>query len=201
VADEEQQQGGPEGGQGPSEEELRAQLEEEIRKVKIEDVILQSVVSILNLAARRIAKEKIAPRAAEIDESGEYPHDIFAAFKDVGLLGLSIPEAYGGSGVGTLPLALAVEEAAKVLKCAHTEAHSVLNGIAVVKLMGRHAGFIADRIRVEIAHLQAEVRVFVQPVLDAAPDAPTAAGERGENTCALGEFARDLEKTEPCDTW
>jgi 6-phosphofructokinase 1 len=37
----------------------------------------------------------------------------------------------------------AVEEATKVLKCAHTEAHSVLNGIAVVKLMGRHAGFIA----------------------------------------------------------
>ncbi len=41
----------------PSEEELRAQLEEEIRKVKVEDVILQSVVSILNLAARRIAKD------------------------------------------------------------------------------------------------------------------------------------------------
>jgi len=37
----------------------------------------------------------------------------------------------------------AVEEAAKILKCAHTEAHSVLNGIAVVKLMGRNAGFIA----------------------------------------------------------
>jgi len=63
--------------------------------------------------ARRIAKEKIAPRAAEIDESGEYPHDVFDAFREVGLLGLTIPEAYGGSGVGTLPLALAVEEAAK----------------------------------------------------------------------------------------
>lgn len=37
----------------------------------------------------------------------------------------------------------AVEEAAKVLDCAHTEAHSVANGISVVKLMGRHAGFIA----------------------------------------------------------
>ena len=36
----------------------------------------------------------------------------------------------------------AVEEAAKVLHCAHTEAHSVHNGIALVKLMGRHAGFI-----------------------------------------------------------
>ncbi|MER2600887.1 MAG: 6-phosphofructokinase, partial [Candidatus Competibacter phosphatis] len=37
----------------------------------------------------------------------------------------------------------AVEEATKVLHCAHTEAHSVRNGIALVKLMGRHAGFIA----------------------------------------------------------
>ena len=36
----------------------------------------------------------------------------------------------------------AVEEAARVLHCAHTEAHSVHNGIALVKLMGRHAGFI-----------------------------------------------------------
>jgi hypothetical protein len=40
-----------------SEEEARAQLEEEIRKVRVEDVVLQSVVSILNLSARRIAKD------------------------------------------------------------------------------------------------------------------------------------------------
>jgi hypothetical protein len=59
VADEEQQQQGPEGAEGaagqPTEEELRAQLEEEIRKVRVEDVVLQSAVSILNLSARRIA--------------------------------------------------------------------------------------------------------------------------------------------------
>jgi len=52
---------GPEGqqpgGEQPSEEELRAQLEEEIKRVRVEDVVLQSVVSILNLSARRIAKE------------------------------------------------------------------------------------------------------------------------------------------------
>jgi len=41
----------------PSEEELRAQLEDEIRKVRIEDLVLQSAVSILNLSARRIAKD------------------------------------------------------------------------------------------------------------------------------------------------
>jgi alkylation response protein AidB-like acyl-CoA dehydrogenase len=63
--------------------------------------------------ARRIAKEKIAPRAAEMDETGEYPHDIFAAFKETGLTGLTIPQQYGGSGAGMLALALAVEEVAK----------------------------------------------------------------------------------------
>jgi hypothetical protein len=41
----------------PSEEEIRAQLEDEIRRVRVEDVVLQSVVSILNLSARRIAKD------------------------------------------------------------------------------------------------------------------------------------------------
>jgi len=63
--------------------------------------------------ARRVAREKVAPRAAELDESGEYPQDIFAAYRDVGLLGLSIPPEYGGSGAGFLALALAVEEIAK----------------------------------------------------------------------------------------
>jgi hypothetical protein len=50
-----QQQPPPEGQM--TEEEARAQLEEEIRKVRVEDVVLQSVVSILNLSARRIAKD------------------------------------------------------------------------------------------------------------------------------------------------
>jgi alkylation response protein AidB-like acyl-CoA dehydrogenase len=63
--------------------------------------------------ARRIARERVAPRAAELDETGEYPHDLFEAYREVGLLGLTIPQEYGGSGAGTLPLALAVEEAAK----------------------------------------------------------------------------------------
>jgi len=43
--------------QEPGEEEVRARLEEEIKKVRVEDVILQSVISILNLTARRITNE------------------------------------------------------------------------------------------------------------------------------------------------
>jgi hypothetical protein len=60
AGEESEQRAGPEdtaSAEQPSEEELRRQLEEEIRKVRVEDVVLQSVVSILNLSARRIAKD------------------------------------------------------------------------------------------------------------------------------------------------
>ena len=63
--------------------------------------------------ARRIAREVVAPRAKELDETGEYPHDIFAAFKQAGLLGMAIPEEMGGTGNGILPICLAIEEVAK----------------------------------------------------------------------------------------
>lgn len=63
--------------------------------------------------ARQIAREVIMPRAAEIDERGTYPHEIFAILREAGLLGLSFPETYGGSGAGTLGLALATEEIGK----------------------------------------------------------------------------------------
>jgi hypothetical protein len=51
--------GGPEPGEAgqPSEEELRRRIEEQIRKARVQDLLLESMVSVLNLAARRIAKE------------------------------------------------------------------------------------------------------------------------------------------------
>ena len=63
--------------------------------------------------ARRIARYVVAPRAKELDETGEYPHDYFEAFKQAGLLGMAIPESMGGTGNGILPLCLAIEEVAK----------------------------------------------------------------------------------------
>ncbi|MGC8466159.1 MAG: acyl-CoA dehydrogenase family protein [Acidimicrobiales bacterium] len=62
---------------------------------------------------RKITAERIAPRAREIDATGEYPLDIFAVLGESGMLGLCIPEAYGGSGAGILGLTLAIEEVAK----------------------------------------------------------------------------------------
>ncbi len=67
----------------------------------------------LRVAVRRLAREKVAPRAREIDTTGQYPVDIFDAFRDAGLLGLCIPEEYGGSGAGVLGLSIAIEEVAR----------------------------------------------------------------------------------------
>ncbi|MCB0970951.1 MAG: acyl-CoA dehydrogenase family protein, partial [Acidimicrobiales bacterium] len=67
----------------------------------------------LQETCRRIAQDKVKPRAREIDETGEYPQDLFEVFRDAGLLGLCIPEAHGGSGAGITGLTLAIEEVAK----------------------------------------------------------------------------------------
>jgi hypothetical protein len=56
-ADEQQSRPAGEGQPVPSEEELRRRLEEELRNLRVQDVLLQSVVSLINLTSRRIAKE------------------------------------------------------------------------------------------------------------------------------------------------
>jgi alkylation response protein AidB-like acyl-CoA dehydrogenase len=61
---------------------------------------------------RQIARERVAPRAAEIDEKAEYPQDIRELFAEHDLLGLPFETEYGGTGTGTLMLNIAVEEIA-----------------------------------------------------------------------------------------
>jgi acyl-CoA dehydrogenase len=62
---------------------------------------------------RRLAQERIAPRAAEIDRSAQYPADIRELLAEHDVLGLPFEEQYGGTGTGTLMLQMAVEEIAK----------------------------------------------------------------------------------------
>jgi alkylation response protein AidB-like acyl-CoA dehydrogenase len=62
---------------------------------------------------RQIARERVAPRAAEIDATDEYPWDIRKLFAEQDLLGLPFSEDVGGTGTGTLMLQMAVEEVAK----------------------------------------------------------------------------------------
>jgi alkylation response protein AidB-like acyl-CoA dehydrogenase len=62
---------------------------------------------------RQIAEEKIAPRAGEIDRTGEYPWDIRKLLSEQDILGLPFSEEYGGTGTGTLMQQMAVEEIAR----------------------------------------------------------------------------------------
>jgi hypothetical protein len=77
------------------------------------DFELNETQKLIRETARRIARDVVAPRAAEIDETGVYPEDVFQAYKEVGLIGTAVPEQYGGSGAGMLTLAIAIEEVAK----------------------------------------------------------------------------------------
>src|SRR3989442_6157803 len=61
---------------------------------------------------RVIARERIAPLAARVDETETYPADQLAWLGEQGLMGLYIPETYGGTALGTLAFCLAVEEIA-----------------------------------------------------------------------------------------
>jgi hypothetical protein len=77
------------------------------------DFALSPELAELQATVRRLARDRVAPRAREIDESDEYPQDLFDCFVDAGLTGLCVPEHLGGSGAGIMGLALAIEEVAK----------------------------------------------------------------------------------------
>ena len=62
---------------------------------------------------RQIVDDKVRPRAAEIDATGEYPWDVRKLFAEQDILGLPFAAEYGGTGTGTLMLQIAVEEIAK----------------------------------------------------------------------------------------
>jgi alkylation response protein AidB-like acyl-CoA dehydrogenase len=62
---------------------------------------------------RQIVDERVRPRAAEIDATGEYPQDIRKLFAEQDILALPFDEQFGGTGTGTLMLQIAVEEIAK----------------------------------------------------------------------------------------
>jgi alkylation response protein AidB-like acyl-CoA dehydrogenase len=85
---------------------------------------------------RQIAREQIAPRAAEIDERAEYPHDLRRLLSDQDILGLPFDTEHGGTGTGALMLSVAIEEIAKA--CASTALILMIQelGTLPIKLFG-----------------------------------------------------------------
>ncbi|MGH3016344.1 MAG: acyl-CoA dehydrogenase family protein, partial [Gaiellaceae bacterium] len=63
---------------------------------------------------RDFAQERIAPVAEELDREHRFPYDIVAELAELGLMGIPVPEEYGGAGGDTLSYAIAVEELTRV---------------------------------------------------------------------------------------
>lgn len=83
--------------------------------------------------ARKIAEEKVAPRAAEFDEAEEFPWELIKVLADAGLFGVWVPEEYGGLGGGVFEQCLVVEELSRACGAvAVSYAASALGGFPIL---------------------------------------------------------------------
>ena len=67
-------------------------------------------INMLRDAVYQMCQKELAPRAQQIDQDNEFPSDMWRKFGDMGLLGITVEEEYGGSGMGYLAHTVAVEE-------------------------------------------------------------------------------------------
>jgi isovaleryl-CoA dehydrogenase len=67
-------------------------------------------IDMLRDTVAAFAADEIAPRAAEIDRSNQFPMDLWKKMGDLGILGITVPEEYGGAGMGYLAHCVAMEE-------------------------------------------------------------------------------------------
>ena len=87
----------------------------------------------LRESVRELAEDKIAPRAAEIDETAEFPYDVLAALTRAGFTAVHIPEEYGGAGADSLATAILIEEIARV--CASSSLIPAVNKLGTMPII------------------------------------------------------------------
>ncbi len=78
------------------------------------DFNLNQEQEILRKTVRSFAQKELAPKASEIDDKGEFPYEIVKKTADLGLIGIVIPEKYGGNPMGHLARVIAIEEVSRV---------------------------------------------------------------------------------------
>jgi butyryl-CoA dehydrogenase len=78
------------------------------------DFELTEEQSLLQTAVREFAEEVVRPRAASIDQSGQFPKDLFHKAGQLGLAGVSVPPEHGGAGMDVVSYAIVIEEVSRV---------------------------------------------------------------------------------------
>ena len=102
---------------------------------------LGEVVLAMQEMVHRWAQQRIKPMAAEIDRSNEFPNELWKEFGDLGLLGVTTPEEYGGAGMTYLAHVIAVEEIARA-------------SASVSLSYGAHSNLCVNQIRRNATHEQ-----------------------------------------------
>jgi alkylation response protein AidB-like acyl-CoA dehydrogenase len=87
----------------------------------------------LRKSARALAEDKIAPRAAEVDRTGEFPWDVYQALVKADLHAVHVPEEYGGAGADAIATAIVIEEVARA--CASSSLIPAVNKLGTMPLM------------------------------------------------------------------
>jgi len=78
------------------------------------DLDLTSEQELIRATVREFALERVAPVAEELDRESRFPYELVAELGELGLMGLPIPEVYGGAGGDTVSYALAIEELTRI---------------------------------------------------------------------------------------
>jgi alkylation response protein AidB-like acyl-CoA dehydrogenase len=89
--------------------------------------------NLLRQAVRALADDKIAPRAAEIDETAQFPHDVYDALVRAGFHAVHIPEEYGGAGADAISACIVVEEVARA--CAASSLIPAVNKLGTMPII------------------------------------------------------------------
>jgi alkylation response protein AidB-like acyl-CoA dehydrogenase len=97
------------------------------------DFALSDEHEALRAAVRDLAEDKIAPRAADIDRTAEFPWDVYEALVKADFHAVHIPEAYGGAGGDALAAALVIEEVARA--CAASSLIPAVNKLGTVPVL------------------------------------------------------------------
>jgi short-chain 2-methylacyl-CoA dehydrogenase len=78
------------------------------------DLDLAPEHELIRSTVREFAEQRVAPVAEELDREKRFPYDLVAELADLGLMGMTIPEEYGGAGVDAVSYAIAIEELTRV---------------------------------------------------------------------------------------